>query len=114
MPLRVRLLVWCALPVVVVAQLFGGRKRLLAPEVSVNDDDVPESELQERLDGAFTGERDDRLLAALVELHETRSHGRIDVGIVYGAGHVPDLVHRLNATLGHRPRTADWITVIDW
>jgi hypothetical protein len=113
LPLRLRLLVWSSLPFVVVAQFFGGRKRLLAPQIAVNDDDVPESELEERFLDAFKGDRDERLLAALAELHETRSHERIDVGIVYGAGHVPDLVHRL-ATLGYRVRTAEWITVVDW
>lgn len=114
LPLRLRLLVWCLLPVMVVVQLFGGRKSLLAPQVALNDDDVPDSEMEERFEEAFMGERDNRLFAALAELHETRSHERIDVGIVYGAGHVPDLVHRLAATLGYRPRTADWITVVDW
>lgn len=114
LPLWFRLFVWGTLPVVVVAQFLGGRKRLLAPQVVVNDDDVPESEIEERFEDVFKGERDGRLLAALAELHQTRSHERIDVGVVYGAGHVPDLVHRLAATLGYRVRTAEWITVVDW
>lgn len=114
LPLWLRLSVWCLLPVMVVAQLLGGRKVLLAPSVALNDDDVPDSDLEERFLGAFGGERDERLFAALAELHENRSHERIDVGIVYGARHVPDLVHRLAATLGYRPRDADWITVVDW
>jgi len=114
LPLRLRLMIWCVLPAVVVAQLFGGRRRLLAPHVALNDDDVPESDVEERFDTVFKGERDERLFAALAKLHETRSHERIDVGIVYGAAHVPDLVHRLAVTFGYRPRTADWITVVDW
>jgi hypothetical protein len=114
LPLRLRLLVWCMLPAVVVAQLFGGRKSLLVPEVALDDDDVPETDMEERFEEAFMGERDNRLFAALAELHETRSHERIDIGIVYGAKHVPDLVHRLASTLGYRPRQADWITVVDW
>jgi len=114
LPLRLRLMIWCVLPVAVVVQLVGGRKRLLAPRVALNDDDVPDSDVGERFDSVFLGERDERLFAALAELHDTRSHERIDVGIVYGAAHVPDLVHRLAATLGYRPRTADWITVVDW
>jgi hypothetical protein len=114
LPLRLRLLMWCMLPAIVVAQLVGGRKRLLTPDVAFNDDDVPEDEVAERFENAFKGERDERLFAALAELHATRAHERIDVGIVYGARHVPDLVHRLVTTLGYRPRTADWITVVDW
>jgi len=114
LPLSLRLLVWCVLPAIVVMQFFGGRKRLLAPDVAVNDDDVPESEMEERFQNAFSGERDQRLLAALVELHETRSNESIDVGIVYGAAHVPDLVQGLSVALGYRVSSADWITVVDW
>jgi hypothetical protein len=114
LPLGVRVLMWCAIPVVTVMQLFGGRKRLLAPDVALDDDELPESEMEEQLDGVFIDERNDRLLAALLDLHKTRGHERIDVAIVYGAGHVPDLVHRLAQTLGYRPRTAEWITAVDW
>jgi hypothetical protein len=114
LPLWLRLSIWCMLPVVTVAQLFGGRKRLLAPDIALNDDDLPESVAEERFAAVLGGERDDRLYAALVELHETRSGERIDVAVVYGAKHVPDLVHRLATTLGYRPRTADWITVVEW
>jgi hypothetical protein len=114
LPLRYRVLMWCVLPGVVLMQLFGGRKRLLAPTIQVDDDDLPEHELAERFDAVFGGERDDRLLAALAQLHETRSTERIDVGIVYGAGHVGDLVHRLAKTLGYRPVAAEWITVVNW
>jgi hypothetical protein len=113
LPLHLRLAVWGVLPLVVLAQLVGGRKRLLGPSVRV-DDDVPDIAPDERFDAVFGGERDDRLLAALVELHETRSDERIDVGVVYGAQHVPDLVHRLAATLGYRPRFAEWITAVDY
>ena len=114
LPLRYRLLTWCALPAVVLMQLFGGRRRLLAPNIRVEDDDLPEHELAEQFDAVFGGERDDRLYAALAQLHETHSTERIDVGIVYGASHVGDLVHRLAKTLGYRPVDAEWITVVDW
>jgi hypothetical protein len=114
LPLGLRLSVWCLLPVATVLQLVGGRKRLLAPAIALDDDDVSGDETTDRLDGVFGGERDDRLFAALVELHEQRSAERIDVAVVYGAQHVPDLVHRLASTLGYRPRTADWITAVNW
>ncbi|MPZ80725.1 MAG: hypothetical protein GEV28_10145 [Actinophytocola sp.] len=113
--LKCRLLMWVMLPVIVVLQLLGGRKRLLAPDVAINDDDeLPDSDIDEEFERLFGGERDDRLLAALVELHRTRSDERIDVAVVYGAAHVPRLVHRLADTLDYRPRTAHWITAIDW
>jgi hypothetical protein len=113
LPLRLRVLMWCVLPFIVVVQLVGGRKRLLAPDVAINDDDVPD-EVEEQFMSVLGGERDDRLFAALAELHETRGHERIDVAVVYGARHVPDLVHRLAAAFGYRPRYADWITAVDW
>lgn len=113
LPLSLRLLVWCMLPVVVVAQFFGGRKSLLGRDVALDDDYAPESEALARLETALGGDRDDRLLAALVELQQTRAHERIDVGIVYGAGHVPDLVNRL-AVLGYRVRSAEWVTAVNW
>jgi hypothetical protein len=114
LPLSIRVGMWCVIPAVFVMQLFGGRKRLLAPSVAVDDDDLPDNDTEEQFDDVFIVERNDRLLAALVELHRTRGHERIDVAIVYGAGHVPDLVHRLAQTLGYRPRTAEWITAVDW
>lgn len=113
LPLWMRALVVVSLPFVTVAQLVGGRKRLLAPDVAVEDGE-PDVELPEELEELFGGERDERLFAALATLHETRGDERIDIGIVYGARHVPVLVHRLAGSLGYRPSTADWITVIDW
>lgn len=114
LPAHLRLLVWCLLPVAAVLQLAGGRKRLLAPDIALDDDDVSGDETTDRLDAVLGGDRDDRLLTALTGLHENRSGERIDVAVVYGAQHVPDLVHRLAATLGYRPRTADWITAVRW
>src|SRR6266496_3935944 len=112
MPFWMRVVLWCSLPFVTIAQLVGGRRRLLAPDV-VLEDGEPDVELPEELAAVLGGERDERLFAALAELHEKRSHERIDVAIVYGAQHVPVLVHRLAATLGYRPTSADWITMVD-
>lgn len=114
LPLWFRALVWCALPFVVIAQFFGGRKRLLAPEVVVSDADLPISGLEERFLTAFRDERDARLLAALFKLHKSRSAERISVAVVYGACHVPDLVHQLAGRLGYRPCSAEWITAVEW
>lgn len=113
LPLRLRLMVWCLLPVVIVGQLFGGRRRLLAPSVVVNDDDLPEYDAEEQFLSVLTDERDRRLIAALCELHATHSGERIDVAVVYGAGHVGAVVHALAATLDYRPRSAEWLTVLE-
>jgi hypothetical protein len=113
LPLYLRLAVWCVLPVVVVLQLLGGRRWLLAPSAAVSDDDLPASASEERLAGVLGGERDRRLLATLTQLHEARSGERIDVAVVYGAAHVAPLVEGLLVTLGYRARSGEWLTVLD-
>ncbi|MFC0504777.1 hypothetical protein [Micromonospora costi] len=119
MPLRHRALMWCAIPVVAVVQFFGGTRRLLSPEVELNDlpsarDEMyADSEFAEHFARTFGGERDERVLAALAELIRTRSAERIDVAVVYGAGHVPAIVRGLADRHGYRPRTAEWITVLE-
>ncbi|WBB67522.1 hypothetical protein [Micromonospora sp. WMMD812] len=119
MPLRHRALMWCVIPFVAVAQFFGGTRRLLSPEVEVNDlpsatDELyADSELSEHFERTFGGDRDERLLAALSELIRTRASEQIDVAIVYGAGHAPAIVRGLMDRHGYRPRTAEWITVLE-
>lgn len=70
-------------------------------------------DVEERLDDVFCAERDRRLIAALSDLHDTRSGERIDVAVGYGAGHVAAIVHALAATLGYRPKSAEWLTVLE-
>lgn len=119
MPLRYRLMVWCAIPFVALAHLAGGTRRLLSPEVEVNDlpsardEAFADDPFGEHFERTLGGRRDERLLAALSELVRTRSSERIDVAIVYGAGHVPAIVHGLVERHGYRPRTAEWLTVLD-
>lgn len=119
MPLRYRMMLWCAIPFVAVAQFFGGTRRLLSPEVELNDlpsakDEMfSDGELGDHFERTFGGDRDERLLAALSELIRTRSSERIDVAIVYGAGHVPAVVRGLADRHGYRPQAAQWLTVLN-
>ncbi|MDO3703143.1 hypothetical protein Q3W71_15840 [Micromonospora sp. C28SCA-DRY-2] len=118
MPLRYRLQMWCLLPIVAVAQFLGGTRRLLSPEVELNDlpsawdERYSDSDFADHVERTFGGDRDERLLAALAELVRTRSSERIDVAVVYGAGHVPAIVRGLMDRHGYRPRTAEWLTVL--
>ncbi|MEV0156278.1 hypothetical protein AB0H57_21470 [Micromonospora sp. NPDC050686] len=118
MPLRYRLFMWCLIPIVAIAQFFGGTRWLLSPEVEVNDlpsakDEMySDDEFVEHFERTFGGERDERLLATLSELIRTRSSERIDVAVVYGAGHVPAIVRGLADRHGYRPRGAEWLTVL--
>jgi pheromone shutdown protein TraB len=116
-PLLHRLMIWCVLPLVVVVRLFGGTRIIWSRSMERNDLPSPEEEemadLYPELEAAFGGERDDRLLAALYQLHEERSAEDIEVAVVYGAGHVAAIVRRLRDKYGYRPRSADWLTVAD-
>lgn len=118
MPLRYRMMMWSAIPVVAVVQFFGGTRWLLSPEVELNDlpsakDEMfSDDEFAEHFERTFRGDRDERLLATLSELIRTRSSERIDVAVVYGAGHVPAIVRGLADRHGYRPRTGDWLTVL--
>jgi hypothetical protein len=119
MPLRYRLLIWCAVPIVAVVQLFGGTRRLLSPEVELNDlpsardEKYSDSEFNDHFERTFVGNRDEQLLTALSDLIRTRSSERIDVAVVYGASHVPTIVRELMDRHGYRPRTAEWLTVLN-
>jgi len=117
LPLRHRMAVWGVVPFVAAAQFFAGTRRLLSPEIEVNDlpsatDEAFDDDFAENLDRTFGGDRDERLLAALSDLVRTRSSERIDVAIVYGAKHVPVIVRGLVERHGYRPYTAEWLTVL--
>ena len=115
-PLAHRLTMWCVLPVVLVARLFGGTRMIWSRWMEQNDLPSPEEEdaadWSPELDAAFGGERDDRLVAVLCRLHEERSGEGIEVAVVYGACHVATVVRGLYR-YGYRPRSADWLTVAD-
>lgn len=118
MPLRYRMMMWSFIPFVAVAQFFGGTRHLLSPEVEVNDlpsasdEMVADGDFDDHFERTFGGDRDERLLATLSDLIRTRSSERIDVAVVYGAGHVPAIVRGLVTRHGYRPRTAEWLTVL--
>ncbi|MEV0898520.1 hypothetical protein [Actinoplanes sp. NPDC049802] len=113
-PLKQRLYVWMALPVVMVVRLFGGARTVWSRALELNDLPTPLDEAfaeqQPHLHDALVGDRDAMLLQALYRLHEERCDEQIEVAVVYGAGHVPAIVHGL-IRYGYRPRSADWLTV---
>jgi hypothetical protein len=119
MPLRYRMMMWSAVPFVAAAQYFGGTQRILSPEIEVNDlpsakeEQFADDEFVEHFERTFGGERDERVLAVLADLIRTRSTERIDVAVVYGAAHIPTIVRALADRHGYRPRTAEWLTVVE-
>jgi hypothetical protein len=57
-------------------------------------------------------ERDERLVAALADLHERRHDEQVTVAITYGAAHVRAVVSELNRRFGYRVRAGEWLTVL--
>ncbi|GAA0426467.1 hypothetical protein Aca07nite_31900 [Actinoplanes capillaceus] len=113
-PLQQRMLIWLLLPAVMAVRLFGGTRTIWSRALEVNDlpttSDEQWVEQYPRLHDALLGDRDEMLLEALYRLHEERHAEQIEVAVVYGAGHVPAIVHGL-IRYGYRPRSADWLTV---
>jgi hypothetical protein len=117
-PLKHRLTMYAVLPVVAASQFFRGRHAVLRPEIELDDLPTPDQEayaddeFAEHFDRVAVSGRDALLLDALTEIHRTRADERIDVAVVYGAGHVPAIVHGLLERHGYRVRTAEWLTVV--
>ncbi|GIE31608.1 hypothetical protein Ait01nite_046530 [Actinoplanes italicus] len=116
-PLRDRSTMFLVLPVVILLRLFGGT-RLIWTRAAAEQNDLPSQQEEAifdshpELENAFLGDRDAMLLEALYRLHEERGTENIEVAVVYGAGHMPAVVHGLAARYGYRPRSADWLTIV--
>jgi hypothetical protein len=115
-PTHQRVIIWVALPFIILTRLFGGTKRIWSAAMAQDDLPTPKEEAAAEttaaMDDALLGERDVRLLAALARLDEERGHEAIEVAVVYGAGHVPAIVQGM-ARLGYRPRSGEWLTIVD-
>lgn len=117
-PVLQRTLVICLAPVVAVAFWLVGTRRMLARYANL--DDVPDqiqSELRDQareLEELIVDRRDDMVASALDTIHDEHRNEPMTVAVVYGAGHMPAVVHHLAAAYGYRPREADWLTVFDF
>lgn len=111
----IRMAAWVAVPIVTVEQFFGGRRRLLSPDMEVNDLPTADEEWQsddlDQLDELLLNRRDSRVLSALAEVVRDRADEAIDVAVVYGAAHVPGILRGLYL-LGYRVVSADWLMVV--
>jgi hypothetical protein len=116
-PWRERMMMWLALPVVILIRLFGGTGAIWTRALALDDLPTPAeeamAEVMPEVDAAFLDRRDARLLEALYALHEQRCDEAIEVAVVYGAGHVRAIVRGLADTYGYKPRSADWIILAD-
>ncbi|TCO32451.1 hypothetical protein EV652_10457 [Kribbella steppae] len=113
LPWKTKLFTWAAVPVVSVGQFFAGRRAIL--NLEVNDLPTRSEELRgENLDefmDLLLDRRDERVLTALAEIVRDRAEEKIDVAVVYGAGHVPGILRGLYK-LGYRVVSADWVMAV--
>ncbi|MER7976009.1 hypothetical protein [Streptomyces sp. NPDC095817] len=108
-------LLMVAAPVMGLVFALRGPRAFLDEDLAVED--LPptlraELMADDPLEHALTDRRDRRLLDALGEIHAERGDEPLRVAVVYGAGHVPAIVHGLRDRHGYRPREADWLTVL--
>lgn len=110
-------LVWTLIPVFAAAFTLLGTRRTLSRYLAT--DDLP-THLDEQARQATTGltelivdHRDTLLIECLAAIHQARHTEHIEVGVVYGAAHMPALAHQLLHRYGYRPRTAEWLTIFD-
>ncbi|HEY1698818.1 MAG TPA: hypothetical protein VGG75_03765 [Trebonia sp.] len=117
-PLAQRLLVACLTPWAALSLALLGTRRTIGRYLAV--DDLPTSlteQVRDKLPDLtrlVLDERDQLLTDCLESVLATRQHEDIDVAVVYGAQHMPAVVRELSRRHGYRPRTADWITVLDF
>lgn len=117
LPWRHRVQLWLMVPVFAVAMLVIGPRRMVAMMGSTDDEptlaDLNAAATMPELDALLVDTRDRLLVEALVKLHEERSHEPIRVAVVYGAGHIPAVVHSLSRRYRYIARDGRFVTVFD-
>ncbi len=100
--------------VISTALAIAGPRALCSKDLEIHDFAFTAREEQiadSRLSHMVMDDRDQKLLAELVRLHEQRCHEPITVGVVYGAAHMPAVSNGLMERYRYRPRNAEWMTV---
>jgi hypothetical protein len=113
-----RLMMWFAAPLFALGMLLFGTRRMLSRHLALDDLPTREQEIEreafEHMDKVMVGERDALLLDALISIHGERSSEPVRIGVVHGAGHMPGIAAALQARLGYRIRSAEWLTVFNF
>jgi hypothetical protein len=112
-----RTLAWILIPIFgVLLALFGTRQMLardLARADQPSDVELDAAAAYPELYGLICDERDQLLIQALMAVHEQRNREPIKVAIVYGAGHMPAVLHALSARHRYVARDGEFLTVFD-
>ena len=117
-PLLQRLAIWCLVPPFALAFALLGTRRTLSRHLGAEDLPDPVEaqarQLMPQLHDVILDHRDRLLTDCLASIYAARHTEDIDVAVVYGAGHMPAVTRELFRRYGYRPRTADWLTVLDF
>lgn len=117
-PALQRLAVWCLVPAFALAFMLLGTRRTLGRYLGIDDlPDLPMEQARQvapQLTELIVDHRDHLLVDCLTSIHQQRHAEQIDVAVVYGAGHMPAVIQALIQRHGYRPRSAEWLTVIDF
>jgi hypothetical protein len=118
LPLKFRALLFLCLPLYVVNLFLFGTRETLAENIALED--LPSSEEILSQDDDFEqyqmlllDERDQTLIGHIEKLAHSDQHARKIVGIVYGAGHMRNVIDFLLRKLNYRVAKAEWVTVFD-
>jgi hypothetical protein len=104
-------------PMYVIWMLCFGSRRVMSRHLAIDDlpspkDQAMDDAWKERFgdaDALIVGRRDRLLLDALSEIHDEHSDEPINVGVVYGAGHVTAIVRALHQRYGYIARSGEWL-----
>jgi hypothetical protein len=117
-PLPHRLAIWCLVPPYALSFALLGTRRTLGRYLGTEDlPDPMEAQARQllpQLHEVILDHRDRLLTDCLASIYDARHTEEIDVAVVYGAGHMPAVTQELFRRYGYRPRTANWLTVLDF
>jgi hypothetical protein len=113
-----RLAVWWLVPLFALSFALLGTRRTLSRYLAHDDMPTPMEDLARHATPQLTelilDHRDRLLIDCLASIHHEHHSERLDVAVVYGAGHMPAITHELLRRYGYRPRSAEWLTVFDF
>jgi hypothetical protein len=117
-PVLHRLAVLLLAPPFAVASALLGTRRTIGRYLTQDDlpsfQDEQVSQLSPGLTQVIVDERDTLLTDCLAAICRDHAAERMDVAVVWGAGHMPAVTRELYRQFGYRPRSGEWLTIFDF
>lgn len=117
LPISLRLQFVVLVPIVVVYLFLFGTRETLANYIALDDlpsreEILSDDENSEAFDSLIVNERDRVLIEHVAKLEEQQNEPR-QIGIVYGARHMRNMMRFLMQELNYRVAKAEWVKVFD-